>query len=325
MRSRQLPILILTALLHSAPTWGQGLPPQVEFPPLDKAACVAKPQRLLIIDMKSGWWSGDGDTFHDLLLPRIVKDCPNVEIEYYFLQYVEFPPGTPTVPGIPSGAMGFLSFYPERPGVTNGYFMDEARFPSRPWNEYQQVWLLSGSDQDPTDWPTSHPSFVALLTKFTTPASSGGATPSLFLGGGIGHRDHANKVLGALELPEMFQTHVTELTTPHFSGGDDVTVYSRARVGAELSAHAVFEGLTGIADRVDMEGTPCDTDFLPLANHPFQIVGKNRLGEPSIAVRETETRRMVIDAGMPRFYSMADPAERDTYRYLQNMIKWLAR
>ena len=47
--------------------------------PRRPAACVAKPQRLLIIDMKSGWWSGDGDEFHNLLLPRIVKDCPQIE------------------------------------------------------------------------------------------------------------------------------------------------------------------------------------------------------------------------------------------------------
>jgi hypothetical protein len=49
------------------------------------------------------------------------------------------------------------------------------------------------------------------------------------------------------------------------------------------------------------------------------------LGEPSIAVRETDTRRWVLDAGMPRFYSVFDATERDTYRYLQNTLKWLAK
>ena len=89
--------------------------------------------------------------------------------------------------------------------------------------------------------------------------------------------------------------------------------------------HAVFEGVAGIPDRIDIFGEECDTDFLPLSNHPFQIVGRNRLGEPSIALRETEARRWLLDAGMTRYYSLLDPAERDAYRYLQNTIKWLAK
>jgi hypothetical protein len=92
-----------------------------------------------------------------------------------------------------------------------------------------------------------------------------------------------------------------------------------------LTAHAVFEGVGSIADRIDIAGTECDADFLPVANNPFEIVGRNRLGEPSIAVRDTETRRWVLDTGVPRFYSLFEPTERDTYRYLQNTIKWLAR
>ena len=78
-------------------------------------------------------------------------------------------------------------------------------------------------------------------------------------------------------------------------------------------------------DRIDFDGIECETDFLPAANHPFQIVGRNRLGEPSIAVRETETRRLVLDTGMTRYYPLVNPSESDTYRYVQNTIKWMAR
>jgi hypothetical protein len=323
----RLPLAVIPAIivfLQATAVWAQA--PPVTFPPFDSAACVAKPQRLLIIDMKSGWWSGDGGEFHNMLLPRIVKDCAQIEIEYYFLQYVDpgQAPSLPPIPGVPSltGPVGFVSFYPPKPGVDNDSLLVLANFPSRPWSEYQQVWLLSGGDHDPTDWPTSNPAFQNLLTKFRTPSQP---APSLFLAVGIGHHDHANQVLRALELPEMFQSHVTELITPRVRDGSDVVVLSRARVGDGLATHALFDGVASIADRVDVAGEECDTDFLPLANHPFQIVGRNRLGEPSIAVRETETRRMVLDAGMTRYYSIFDPAERDTYRYLQNTIKFLAR
>jgi hypothetical protein len=325
----RLPLALLPAIivfLQATSVWAQ-TPPAVDFPPFNPSACVGKLQRLLIIDMKSGWWSGDGDEFHNQLLPRIVRDCRQVEIEYYFLQYLDpaLVPIAP-IPGVAVGTNGFLSFYPERPGVTNGNLMVPENFPSRPWNEYHQVWLLSGGDHDPTDVPTGSAFFQNLLAKFRTPASTPGqSVPSLFLATGMGHRDHANRVLQALELPEMFQSHITELITPTVTEGTEIEVFSRSRMGSELTAHAVFEGVGSIADRVDINGEECDTDFLPLANHPFQIVGRNRLGEPSIALRETETRRFVLDAGMPRYYSLVSPTESDTYRYLQNTIKWLAR
>ncbi len=321
-----LPAIIV--FLQATSVWAQ-TPPAIDFPPFDAAACVAKPQRLLIIDMKSGWWSGDGGNFHKLLLPRIVRDCTQVEIEYYFLQYVD-PALIPSIPGLPgvvsTGALGFLSFYPERPGVSNGNLMVPENFPSRPWNEYQQVWLLSGGDHDPSDWPTDHPLFQNLLAKFRTPAANPAqSVPSLFLASGIGHRDHANHVLRTLELPELFESHVTELFTPRLSDGSQVDVLSRARIGDGLTTHPVFDGVGSIADRVNVAGFECDTDFLPVANHPYRTVGRNRLSEPSIAVRETDTRRWVLDAGMTRYYSLLDPTERDTYRFLQNTIKWLAK
>ena len=291
--TRVLSLAVICTMLHVAVSEAQT--PSVSFPPFDPGACVAKPQRLLIIDMKSGWWSGDGGDFHDLLLPRIVRDCPQVQIEYYFMQYLDpaMVPG-PLPPGVPIGAVGFLSFYPEKPGVENGGLLVEANFPSRPWNEYHQVWLLSGGDHDPTDVPTSHPFFQNLLAKFRTPASAGSPImPGLFLGAGLGHRDHVNHVLTALEQPELFQSHVTELTTPRVGDGSAVDVFSRTSIGNGLTAHAIFEGVASLADRIDIAGTECDTDFFPVANHPFDIVGRNRLGEPSIAVRDTTARRWV--------------------------------
>lgn len=324
----RLALALLSAIivfLQATAVWAQT--PAVDFPPFDAAACVAKPQRLLIIDMKSGWWSGDGGDFHKLLLSRIVKDCTQIEIEYYFLQFIDpaMAPGGPPIPGLPIGAMGFVSYFPEKPGVSNESLMVPENYPSRPWNEYQQVWLLSGGDHDPSDWPTSDPLFQNLVNKFRTPAAPGQSVPSLFLAAGIGHHDHANHVLRALEVPELFQSHVTDLVTPRVNDGSQVQVLSRARIGDGLTTHAIFDGVASIADRVDVGGFDCDTDFLPVTNNPFQIVGRNRLGEPSIAVRETDTRRWLLDAGMTRYYSLFDPAERDTYRYLQNVIKWLAK
>jgi hypothetical protein len=290
---------------------------------------VAKPQRLLIFDMKSGWWSGDGAEFHDLLLPRIVKDCPSIDIEYYFLQHVdgeELPPGVTLPPGFQVGVVGFLSFYPDRPGNPNGGFMG-ATYPSRAWNEYSQIWFLSGSNEDPTDVPTTHEFFLNLLSRLstTTGTAPGQPAPSVFVGSGIGNLDHGNRVLASFQLPELFQTHAEIVETPNVGAGAGVQPMSRLRAGAELTPHPLFEGVENIVDQVGIDGQPYETDFLPVANNPFQIVGRNSKGEPAIGVRDTETRRFVIDAGLQRFYSLFSPTEVGTYRYLQNIIKYLAR
>ncbi|MGH9662135.1 MAG: hypothetical protein ACRD96_26535 [Bryobacteraceae bacterium] len=317
--------VIAAAVLASATAWAQS---PIVFPPFDAAACVAKPQRLLILDMKSGWWSGDGHEFHDLLLERVVKDCPLIDVEYYFIQHIdgtEIPVPIPgIIPGI-LGVQGILSFYPQRPGVDNGLGWSEANFPNRPWNEYTQVWLLAGDDEDDTDVPTTHEFFLSLLTKFATPPTTPAQSPGYFIGTGVAHHDHANKVLARLQMPELFQTHLEALDNPSVGDGSGVESLSRVRVGAGLVAHALFDGVESIVDRVMISGQEFDSDFLLTANNPFQVVGRNGRGEPAIAVREAETRRFVIDTGMQRFYSLFSPAETHTYRYLQNIIKYLAR
>jgi hypothetical protein len=318
------------SLLSSRVAWAQPIPPSVAFPPFDPALCIGKPQHLLIFDMKSGWWSGDGDQFHNLLLPRVVKDCPAIDIEYYFLQHIDLGDITlPPVPGLPApsanGIAGIVTFYPDRPGATGDQLFNDANFPTRPWNEYNQVWILSGSNQDETDVPTDHEFFQKMLQRYLTPPTPPLTIPSLFIATGIGNRDHANRVLATLQLPELFESHLTIIDTPPVPDGGAVDPRGRVTAGAQLTAHAIFEGVESLPDLVGLGGADYDSDFLLEANNPFQIVGRNLKGEPSIAVRETPERRFVLDAGMQRYYSMYKPEEVATYRYLQNIIKWLAR
>ena len=337
--------LAVISLLPSGVAWGQPLPfpfpipiptpgptptpsapPTVDFPPFDPALCVGKPQHLLVLDMKSGWWSNDGAEFHNLLLPRVVKDCPAIDIEYYFLQHVD---GVPQVPGLPivvNGITGLVSFYPLRTGINNDAFFDQSKFPTRPWNEYQQIWLLSGSNLDPTDVPTDHEFFQRIRTQLSTMTpATGQLLPSLFLGSGIGNRDHANEFLTALQQPPLCQTHLEDIDTPSVGDGSVVETRTRVRLGTELTPHPVFDGVESIADTVAIAATDYFTDFLPVANNPFTVVGRNVRGEPAIAVLDSPARRIVLDPGMQRYYSMFKPEEVGTYRYLQNIIKFLAR
>src|SRR4029450_13637157 len=104
------------------------------------------------------------------------------------------------------------------------------------------------------------------------------------------------------------------------SDGGAVDPRGRATAGAQLTAHAIFEGVPSFAAVRALAPAEYESDFLLEANNPFQIVGRNLKGEPAIAVRETPERRFVLDAGMQRYYSMYKPEEVATYLYLQHII-----
>jgi hypothetical protein len=165
--------------------------------------------------MKSGWWSGDGDEFHNLLLPRIVRDCRLVEIEYYFLQYLE-----------PGSLLRFREFRLALSGSCRSTLRsrchqrqpDGARELSVAAVERVPPGVVAVGRRSRSDGHSDGDQFFQnMLAKFRTPATGSQSVPSLFLAAGLGHRDHANHVLRALELPEMFQSHVTDLVTPHFA------------------------------------------------------------------------------------------------------------
>jgi len=301
-------------LFQVSTLWAQPVTP----PAFDPSACVQTPQRVIVFDMKSGWWSGDGGDFHDALLARIVKDCPAIEIEYHFLQFAD--PALPVPIPLPFvGVFGLTSFYPVKPGSQNPSLLVEASIPSRPWTDYTQVWLLSGSNHDPSDVPSDYPFVRRVLAGLTqSPAS-------IFVGTGLGHQDHANVLLAAFQIAPLFHSHTTDLLVPRPTE-DSVEVLSRLRKGTDLVDHPLFEGADTIAGRLRLAFEPdVESDFLAREGNPFQVVGTNSHGEPAIAVMETETRRWVLDAGLTRFYSLLIPGDEGTYRYLQDIFRYLGK
>lgn len=317
----RLPLALACVLLVAPAAWAQPTSPPTVYPPLNPAACVPTPERLLIIDLKSGWWAGDGSDLFRKLLARMVKDCVTIDIEYHYIQFIK---ADVIYPGI-TGVIGHTSFHPERPGFQNESPLDESTVPSRPWHEYSQVWMLSGGNHDPTAVQTTHPFFQKLVKGIVEPS---GATPqvvpNVMLGTGLGHLDHGNDVLEALQLPRLFQTHNEFLVVPTAREGQ-VQVISRLQLGAALTVHSLFGGVESIADRMRLDSYDVDSDFLLAANNPLQVIGQNSQGEPVIGVRVTDSRRVAVDAGFSRFYALFIPTEEATYRYLHNIVSFLSR
>ena len=128
------------------------------------ANCPSKPQKIRVIDLKSGWWQGDGMDTDSYVIKHLEINCPNVKVYYEHQLYGGFGPhGTGPTPNV----------------------------------EPDQVWLLSGSELDSADLPLGSPAFKRYLDLIVT------GKANVFLGTGFGNVVHANAVTEGLGLGKL--------------------------------------------------------------------------------------------------------------------------
>jgi len=94
--------------------------------------------------------------------------------------------------------------------------------------------------------------------------------------------------------------------------------------GQELTAHAVFENVGSVADRISSLGELTHGDSI--ASGPsVQIIAHDTDGRPAVAVGyvtlPTGDRPFLIDAGFQRFYAVK--TGEDTQIYLANLVRYL--
>lgn len=143
------------------------------------ANCPFKSQNIKVIDLKSGWWQGDGIDTDRYVIRLIEGQCPQVNFYYEHTLYGMV--GAPVAPQ-PSGPIKF-----------------------------HQVWLLSGGEADGADLRLNDPTFQA-YQKLMVDSDS-----NLFIGTGFGNIYHANSVTSELGLGQLFITdrQVHEYPSPH--------------------------------------------------------------------------------------------------------------
>lgn len=166
------------------------------MPPMEETLCKrAAKQNVLIIDLKSGWFAGDGGT----LFQSLVKtECAEkVEIHYAHV----------TNEVIETNFLGLVKD-PEkifscmdRQGKVQGNIADCSMGDLR---GYQQIWILSGSFADSSDLrPGSKNQSGIVFEEFldrirfriaqaATCSRKKGAPIALFVGAGLSNNDHAN-------------------------------------------------------------------------------------------------------------------------------------
>src|SRR5207253_979455 len=115
-------------------------------------------QSILILDLKSGWWAGDGASFFQTILGGISLNCKtSIKIEYHHITLTISQTHTYPETGTQS-ILGDIGF--------GGGNIDFAKtFAESDWNNYNQIWLLSGAAFDPDDLPRLSGTFQGILTR----------------------------------------------------------------------------------------------------------------------------------------------------------------
>ena len=299
----------------------------------------SKPQHILILDFRSGWWNGSGgggampyispptgfngvdaggytrddaaNGFSPTIFPLIANSCPGTRLEYHHFLADPWgvlvcnypaPAGQPMCVGSPTSA--------------------SVAFGESDWNNYSQIWVLSGSELDVSDITAASALFKKIIT-----ASKTTCLP-FFVGLGSGFVDHGNRVGELLGIGEIATTN---LAKPNFwvYRADAVAVSTIKRT--ELRTHVLFSGVDFLADVIKHDVGDATIEGDALIDNPLvEVIAKDNANRPSIGVGRIAAtqdlkwgRPFVLDAGMQRFFLVGRPEHKGTLQYLRNLTNYL--
>ena len=284
--------------------------------------CPSKPQKVLVLDFKSGWWAGDGGNFVERITDALTKSCGQVmTLEYHHL-----------ILAAPQNIIGAL-FNAQNPSapITNmtltapgtqklqaGATQFEQAFSDPTFASYTQIWLLSGSAADPADLKTNHAFFQRTVKAIAS------SKANLFIGVGYGSITHAAAVAEARGLKAGFSTAQPEGNILNPMG----TVTLTNSLGADKieEDHVLLKGLSSLADSMVVSGVPAHGDNIE-DKGGIKVLATDKLGQKSLAVSTDETNglRFVLDADLPRYYAAWTNQSPDTMKLLQNIMVFLAQ
>ncbi|MBM4253454.1 MAG: hypothetical protein FJ146_15910 [Deltaproteobacteria bacterium] len=284
--------------------------------------CPSKAQKVLVIDLKSGWWSGDGGNFVYRIGNGLTQACgTSVSIEYHHFILAKL-----TLAGALFGATNGSApeitnmqlKAPESPTLTQGSNKFEQAFGDPTFTSYTQIWLLSGSSADPADLKANHPFFVEITKRMATTKAN------IFIGAGYGSITHAAAVADARGLGASFATALPEgnILNPM------AQVLLDSSIGADKfdEGHVLLKGMTSIADSLTIAGVKAHGDAIQ-DKGGIQILATDGLGQATLAVGKSEANgaRFVLDGDLPRYYAAWTNQSPDTMKLLQNIMVYLAQ
>jgi len=278
-------------------------------PDTEGLPCPCMKQYLLILDFRSGWWSGGGGfTFFNVVMPFLGTICGGTKLEYHHYEAAQ--PAANCNPATPQTEWSCL--YDGATGsCTNGPFQDIVSSVVEPdWSKFTQIWILSGDKEDPTDIGDGDAIYKAALAK-----TANACTPFL-LGVGDGFITHGNVAANAIGLGgDVFAKDNPAGFFEWF--GFPPTITSHLTVGKELVNDPLFTNASPIADQLSRVIQTTRGDRL-LAN-PLK---RPQIGYGRIPIANTPGRPFVLEAGMQRYYALG-LNDANTGHLLKNLVKYL--
>ncbi|HEX8793645.1 MAG TPA: hypothetical protein VF765_22030 [Polyangiaceae bacterium] len=290
------------------------------YTPPTALGCSTRAQDIVVFDFRSGWWTGGGGgDFAAVALPVVTSACPGTSVDYHHFENVMHVKCL-----YQSGSTGSC----KQMAAANTVADILSTLEHSSVADYTQIWVLSGSDQDPSDIPVGDALFQGVLS-----ATTGACIPML-VAAGDGFVTHANTVTNDLGMGTVF----TEETTPpgFFSVAGLPAQPDSYLTGAQLSQHLLFKGVSSLVDTVKQQFGNATTQTSKsdsiAASVPggavYQVIAHDGSGNATIAVGAASVgsgqapRPFIFDSGWQRTYGLGQNAA--TQQYVKNIVMYLS-
>jgi hypothetical protein len=285
----------------------------VKYVPPTELGCPSRAQEILILDFRSGWWSGGGGgNYSGTALPAVVSSCPQTSVDYHHFEtsmHVKCVYKTES-----GGGCQNLPAVMTAPDV-------RASFEKKAIGDYTQIWILSGSDEDQSDIHVGDALFKDLVS------DTRGACIPMLVAAGDGFMTHANTMSKDLGMGDVF---TQETKPPSFFSVQMMPAQAGAMLSRPvLREHLLFKGVDSLVDDVkSMFLANAHGDSLA-ASVPapaiYDVIAKDSTGKPAIAVGAAKVsgdsyRPFIFDGGWQRTYVLGHAG---TAQYLKNIVMYL--
>jgi hypothetical protein len=286
--------------------------------------------RILILDLKSGWFAGDGgNTFQNFVFPQ----CPTqTQIVYIHLTQTLIEGTVFSLPS-PAALLPCISALgvPTPVGPQNISVPDvHLQCTLGDVSAFNQIWVLGGSESDKDDIPMTSPLFASISTKLRDRAQRS-PRASFFFGAGLGNTQHADR-LARSTLPEVFGT--SAVFAPQVTLGESgsfplpenfrsVSAHQpllpgKGSVPGQFEAsHPIFVGMQTLMDFTsDAHAGQCASDVI-VADVGIPLSTDACGQKNSVAGKSAAGHAYFLEANMPRFY--ATKAD----QWFNRIVQWM--
>lgn len=283
-------------------------------------------RKLLIIDLKSGWFAGDGGDFFESLLN--VRCADKLQISYIHITNSFIQSNLDKVPG---GA-ALVPCLNGKASKTFSSDADRAACTFQSMTGYDQLWLLSGSEHDNEDISLGGALFANIKQR-SLELKNSNRSAGFFFGAGLANTDHGNALFASLFANTNLASSALFSNSPGTTLGtfpsEDLPAWHRKQsltVGDGLAAGTFsnslpsFAGVTSIFDyaadknRASAIGE-CFTD--PIVHTHINKMATDGCRQTAIGWFQSAEHKVFVDGNLARFYG-TQPQE-----YFHHIIHFL--